>query len=168
MSSWDEWVNGYIINHTEPSGEMVYAICRRGAIVGLEGAIWGQINFEFMTYEHEQEDDNGNIKKFVVNEWDNFDYCWQNQGSKLLPGGLRMNNEKFMVSKFDEDREVMYLTGKDMGACIAKAGTCFCIGVYYKTPEPLQTSEGKTKNYSAGNANGAVENCRQKCLDAEL
>lgn len=163
--SWDDWVNGYIINHTEASGEQVYAICRRGALVGLDGGIWGQVNFEFLTYEFEQEDDNGNLNKFVVDEWKNLMYCWENQGGKLLPGGIRMNNEKFMVSKFDEDREVMYLTGNQMGACVAKAETCFCIGVYYKTAEPLDTSAGNTRNYSAGNANGAVENCRDKCVE---
>lgn len=164
--SWDDWVNSYIINHTEASGDTVIAICRRGAIVGLDGGIWGQVNFEFLTYEYEQEDDNGNIKKFVVNEWENFIQCWESKGAKLLPGGVRMNNEKFMVSNFNEDDEVMYLTGNQMGACVAKAGTCFCIGVYYKTAEPMQTLQGKTRNYSAGNANGAVQNCRDKCVEA--
>jgi len=169
MSSWEEWVNSYIINHIEASGECVYAICRRGAIVGLDGAMFGAIHFEFLTYEYEQENDDGEINKFVVDEWQNLKYCWDNQGTKLLPGGIRLNNEKFIVSKFDEDEKVMYLTGKDMGACVAQSETCFCIGVYYKCGgEPLQTSAGNSRNYSAGNANGAVENCRKKMVEEGL
>ncbi len=168
-SEWDAWVNGYIINHYEKDDECVFAICRRGAIVGLDGLVWGQVNFQFETYQFDQLDDDGNVcNSFTVDEWTNFNTCWESQGKKMLPGGIRMNNEKFLLAKFDEDREVMYLTGQNMGACIAKAGSCFCIGVYYKTGEPLQTSLGNTRNYSAGNANGAVENCRTKCVDQGL
>jgi len=166
--SWKDWVDGYIINHTEASGECVYAICRRGAIVGEDGAIWGEVNFEFLEYEMEQENDNGGMDKFVVNEWANLKHAWDNQGKSSLRGGIRMNNEKFLLASFDEDRNVMYLGGDKKGACVAKAETCFCIGVYYKIEEPLQTSFEKTRQFSAGNANGAVENCRDKCVESGI
>ncbi len=166
--SWDDFVINNIINYTETSGECVYSICRRGAIVSTEGAMFGACNFEFLTYQHEQEDNDGNPVSFIVNEWESFLKCWENEGRDLLQGGLRMNNEKFVVSKFDKDLETMYCTGTSMGACIAKSDTTFCIGVYYKTPEPLETSLGNTRNYSAGNANGAVEKCRDKMREEGL
>ena len=164
--SWEDWVTGYIINHTETNtGEQIYAICRRGAIVGSDGSIWGQVNFNFETYEIEQEDNNGVMQKIVVDEWQNFITSWESDGRELLPGGVRLNGEKFFLSSIDKDRDVMYFKGTNSGLCIAKSDTCFCIGVYYNTGEPLETSFGKTRNYSAGNANGAVENCRDKCRE---
>ena len=164
--SWADWVNGYIINHTDSQGETTLAICRRGIIAALaDGTTWGETNFQFLEYDLELEDDNGGVVKGKVNEFNNLKTCWDNKGRKTNFGGIRFNNESFRVSKFDEDTNTMYLTGQDKGCCVAKSEQCWVIGVYYKAGE-LQTTSGKTRNYSAGNANAAVENCRDKLVEA--
>lgn len=168
MSGWDEYVTTYILNAEEPAGEWTYGVCRRGAIVDSEtGAIWGKWEFEFLDYNMEIEDDNGNLVKGRVNEWTNLIDAWNNEGRTKLFGGIRMNNEKFTLAKFDADREVMYLSGLGFGACIAKSNKVFSIGVFYKTNDPLQTNTGKTKLANAGLANSAVEKCRDKLREID-
>ena len=165
--SWVDWVNGYIINHTETSGEQIYGICRRGVIAGYaDGAIWGETNFQFLEYDLEIENDDGNMIKGKVNEFQNLKGAWENQGKASGFGGIRLNNEKFVLSKFDEDAGTMYLTCKDVGgACVTKSEQCFVIGQYYKKGD-ITTSTGGKRNYSNGNANAAVENCRDKLVEA--
>jgi len=164
--SWVDWVNGYIINHTESSGEQVIAICRRGIIASAaDGAAWGEINFQFLAYDLEIEDDNGKMIKGQVNEFNNLLNAWQNEGQCKLFGNIRMNNEKFVLSKFDSDTNTMYLKSSNGGACVTKSEQCFVIGVYYKEGD-LVTSSGGKRNFSAGNANAAVENCRDKLVEA--
>ena len=163
--SWVDWVNGYIINHTESSGEQVLSICRRGVIAAqADGAIWGEINFQFLEYDLEIEDDNGAVIKGKVNEFTNLTAAWNSEGKKTPFGGIRFNKEKFVLSKFDSEVNTMYLTGKEMGCCVTKSEQCFVIGVYFKGE--LTTSLGNKKNYSTGNANAAVENCRDKLVEA--
>jgi hypothetical protein len=165
--SWVDWVTGYICNHTESSGECVYGICLRGAIVSAaDGTIWGQHGFALQEYELPLEDDNGKTITGVVNEFNNLKNAWENGGKTKNYGGLRFCQEKFTLARFDEDSETMYLSGKDSGACVAKSGQCFVIGIHYKTGQMLATSLGKERNYSPGNANAAVENCRDKLVDA--
>ena len=169
--SWVDWVNGYIINHTESSGEQVFGICRRGVIAAAaDGAIWGETNFQFLEYEFEMEDDNEKKVKGTVNEFKNLNLAWEGEGKCTGFGGIRLNNEKFVLSKFDGDSNTMYLTSKDAGgqgggACVTKSEQCFVIGVYYKGADPTTSSGGK-RNYSNGNANAAVENCRDKLVEA--
>merc|ERR1712222_129852 len=121
--SWVDWVNGYIINHTESSGEQIYGICRRGVIASAaDGAIWGETNFAFLEYDFELEDDNGKMIKGKVNEFNNLKQAWDNGGKSTGFGGIRMNNEKFVLSKFDEDANTMYLTCSGVGgACVTKS-----------------------------------------------
>jgi hypothetical protein len=164
--SWVDWVNGYIINHTESSGEVVYAICRRGVIACANtGAVWGEVNFNFHNYELSMEDDNDQIVKGQVDEFKSLLNAWSNKGKCTLFGGIRFNNEKFVLSRFDEDTETMYLTNPDGGCCVAKSEKCFVIGVYYKAGD-LVTSSGNTRVYANVNAINAVENCRNKLVDA--
>lgn len=164
--SWVDWVNGYIINHTESSGEQVYAICRRGCIAAAaDGALWGETNFAFLEYDLEIEDDDGKMIKGKVNEFNNLKAAWENNGRCSAFGGVRMNNEKFVLSRFDEDTNTMYLKSGNGGACVTKSEQCFVIGVYYKEGD-LTTSTGAKRNFSAGNANAAVENCRDKLVEA--
>lgn len=166
--SWVDWVNGYIINHTnENTGEQTYGICRRGVIAAYEnGAIWGETNFAFMEYDMKIEDDNGKEISGKVNEFNNLKKAWENNGVCKEFGGIRMNNEKFVLSKFDADNNTMYLTCSGVGgACVTKSEQCFVIGVYYKAGE-LTTSTGAKKNFSNGNCNAAVENCRDKLVEA--
>ena len=171
--SWVDWVNGYIINHTESSGEQVFGICRRGVIAAAaDGAIWGETNFAFQTYEMEMMNDNDEKIKGQVNEFANLLNAWEGKGKCTGYGGLRFNNEKFVLSKFDEDSNTMYLTSKDAGGeggsfCVTKSEQCFVIGVSYKgEPAKPTTSSGGNRNYSAGNSNAAVENCRDKLVEA--
>ena len=165
--SWVDWVNGYIINHTESSGEQVYGINRRGCIAAAaDGAIWGETNFQFLEYDFELEDDNGKMVKGKVNEFQNLKTAWDNEGRSSGFGGIRMNNEKFVLSKFDSDANTMYLTCSGVGgACVTKSEQCFVIGVYYKQGE-ITTSTGAKRNFSNGNCNAAVENCRDKLVVA--
>lgn len=165
--SWADWVTGYVIHHTEPSGEQVYYICRRGAITDHNGAAWGAVQFEFQNYDLTIKDEEDKDVKGAVNEWANFIDAWANKGRTKKFGGLRFNNERFTLSKFDEDEETMYLTGLKSGCCIAKSDKTFVFGVYYNVEgEKLTTSLGKERNYSAGNAIGAVMNCREKLREA--
>jgi Profilin len=163
---WLAWINSYIINHIESNGDCVYGICRRGAIYEAEtGKKYGDINFDFLAYDLEIKDENDKVHTIKVNEYECFKTFWESDGKTIPYQGIRLNNEKFVLSNFDSDRQVAYMTGENKGACIAKSEKLFVIGIYYKTGEPLPCSSGKTKQYSAGNANCAVENCREKLLE---
>ena len=164
--SWVDWVNGYIINHTESSGEVLYGVCRRGTIASFaDGAIWGETNFNFLEYEFEMEDDNGKMVKGKVNEFNSLKEAWDNEGRSKSFGGIRMNNEKFVLSKFDSDTETMYLKSPLGGACVAKSGQCFVIGIFYTGTE-LVTQSGAKRTVANTLTNAAVENCRDKLVEA--
>ena len=165
--SWDDWVNGYILNHVDATTqECTYGICSRGGIYSFEdGTKWSSINFELMEYDLTLEDDNGKPISGKVNEWVNLKDAWNNKGQTKNFGGVRLNNEKFVLSRYDEDLETMYLTGKNACACVAKSEKTFCIGVRYKNKDGFNTSLGNVKYFSAGNVNGAVENCRKNLVE---
>lgn len=102
---------------------------------------WHQRGFALNTYTLAIEREDGSTQNVEINEFQNLLDAFSNQGKTTRAGGVRINQEKYLVVNFDEDRAVMYLRKKDGGACVARSNTTFVIGTF-RDSEKLRSFHG--------------------------
>ena len=133
--SWQDYVNGYLVNWVDVNQDnKAYTnICEHGALVGNgDGTVWAKTgNFNFGTFKVEVDKEDGSgTEKIDIDEFPNLKDACEHEGTTARKGGLRINNEKYFMVNFDNDRSVMYLKKNGGGACIAKSGLAYVIGTF--------------------------------------
>lgn len=130
--SWQDYVDGYLVRSTnETSGKTASYVCEHAGMVGDDGTMWGSTSgFSLSTYSASVTHEDGTSTTAQINEFANLSNAYDREGRCSLPGGIRINREKYFVVSYDRDRGVMYLRKKNGGACVARSNRCFVIGTF--------------------------------------
>lgn len=167
--SWNDYVNGYLINYTDAEGRTNKNICEKAALIGnSDGTIWASTDgFTLANYNVDIEDDAGDKKNIQVNEFANLLDAFSNGGKTTKAGGVRISREKYLVVGFDPDKSVMYLKKGNGGACVAKSNVAFVIGTF-NAAHSVTTHNGDTEPQSFGTLNKSCESLQQFLCDNNL
>jgi profilin len=170
IMSWQDYINGYLLNNTDPNtGKTATNVSQHAAIVGnTDGTLWaGTPNFSLQSYSFEVEKDDGTTTNVQFDEFKNLADAFANNGFTNLPGGIRINNEKYFSVNFDSERNVLYLKKSGGGAAVAKSNLGFVIATF--------SSSLKTRNYhgaeepqNPGLVNKAVEDLQKFLVENNL
>jgi profilin len=168
--SWIDYVNGYLVNWTDPSGEKTYTNnCEHGAIIGnTDGTVWAStpgFGFGIFQVETDKEDGSGTLK-VEVNEFANLNDAFNNNGQTNKAGGLRINNEKYYMVSFDGEKNVMYLKKNGGGACVAKSNLGYVIGTFNSSKK--FTLNGKENVQNPGICNLVTEKLQEFLVSNNL
>lgn len=169
--SWQDYVNGYLVNWVDVNNDnRTYTnVCEHGALVGNgDGTVWAKTdNFSFGVRKVEVEKEDGSGTTTIeVNEFENLQDSFNNQGTTKKLGGLRINGEKFFMVNFDSDRNVMYLKKNGGGACVAKSGLAYVIGTFSASLKAKVG--GKEVNQNPGNCNLVCEKLQEFLVSNSL
>ena len=142
--SWSDYVNFLRANN----------VCDAAAILNCtDGALVAGDNFMIYAYQFPLPTDDGlGTTPVSVNEANLIVEAF-NRGSVSAPTGLRMNNIKFQIVRFDQDEQTLYLKKPGGGACAVKTGKTIVVGSY--NSEEMIT--GKNAPQNAGETNAVVE-----------
>ena len=126
-------------------------VVKHAAIYGLDGKCWGS-NKEWPglnEYQHDLEEQDGTTSKVAVNE---FNIAMEVAKGNRNPSqaGVRMGNNKFMMTTFNED--VSYLSCRGGGACVTKTNKAIIIAMWDK-----DTIMSNNNMQNAGDCNMLVE-----------
>lgn len=168
--SWSDYVQQYLVNMTDPNtGRTALGVCDRGAIVSIaDGTVWAATpGFALETYAATIEDINGSVLTVEVNEFQNLQDAFENQGITRRPGGIRINREKYQSVSFDSDRGLLYLRKPNGGACVARSSLAFVIGTFSGS-EKMKSFDGEDMPQNFGMMNWACENLQAFLLQNNL
>ena len=157
--SWDAYVNAYLTNIVDQNtGKTAYNVCdTSGIFSNANGVTWAATpGFGLLTYQATLENDDGTTKSAEVNEFNNLLNTFNSNGQCTLPGGVRLNNEKYFVVSFDGNAGLLYLKKAGGGACVARTGQAFVIGTF-STAKKLTNFNGVQEPQNAGFTNRACE-----------
>ena len=168
--SWIDYVNAFLINYADPNTQKTYAnACEHGAIIGnQDGAVWAAspgFGFGLVEVEVDKEDGSG-TQKVKVNEFENLNDAFNNQGTTKKQGGLRINKEKYFMVNFDGEKNVMYLKKSGGGACVAKSGLGYVIGTFNTSKNV--TINGHPSAQSPGTCNLVCEKLQEFLVSNNL
>ncbi len=169
--SWQDYVNGYLVNLTDSnSGKTAANVCEHGAIVGnTDGTVWAStpgFSFETYTAEIEKADGSGTCKQEIT-EFANLLDAFTNKGETHRPGGIRIHKEKYFCVSYDGDRNVLYLKKNGGGACVAKSNLGFVIGTW-ASKNKLTNFNGVAEPQNPGICNRACEDLQRFLTENSL
>lgn len=157
--SWADYVNAFLLNYTNSNTAVTYQnIAEAGAIISnSDGTIWAASNgFSMGKHSVDSEDNAGNPIKIEVDEFTNLKMAFDNNGETPKNGGIRINNEKYLIVSFDKDKGLLYLKKQGGGAAVAKSNLAFSIAIFSSSKE-VSISNGKKEPQNPGIVNLAVE-----------
>ena len=168
--AWKPYVDAYIVNYVEASGKTYFTSCEHGAIVSnTDGLVWGSTpGFSFRKGNVDISRDDGTTAAVHVDEFANLLNAFANNGNCTAVGGLRINGEKFFMTSFDGEKNLMYLKKNGGGACIAKTLQSFCIGVYNTSKKSIiqHVDQSVTEQVqSVGVVNASIEKLQEVLLE---
>ena len=143
--SWQEYVDGYIINYypTSEDADVSTACsnaCTGGAIIDLSTkqicAVAGDVKLLNGKVDQAQED--GSTKKIDLNEIQNLIAIQQNP-SVIPTGGVRINGVKHTVVGTNSNFNSVYLKRSGGGATVAKTETLLVLGTWNATSKATKS-----------------------------
>jgi hypothetical protein len=161
--SWDEYVNGYLLNYTDyVTGTATENVNDGAAIIDASSkevlSVGG--NIELRSGDVDQEQDDGSVKKIKLNEVANLLAIHSSQGKVTPAGGVRIKGEKFnYVGKNDEFKSV-YLKGSGKGACISKSESLYILSVWNGS-KTFTNEKGQKENQGPRMCNKSVEDLQK-------
>ena len=168
--SWQDYVNAYLIYNTDVNrGKTASNVCEGAAIIGnTDGTVWASsTGFNIGKYTIEIEKDDGSSEKAEIDEFQNLLDAFNNNGVATRKGGIRLNNEKYFIVSYDEERNVLYLKKSGGGAAIAKSNLAFVIGTFSNKLKAIGYN-GAEEPQNPGLTNGAVESLQKFLLENSL
>ena len=155
--SWDAYVARVMHKIDDQTNSYTMTNCASGCgIYGLDGTPWGgSEGFSLQNYPHTIQLDEETSKSVDVNEFTIIAALVEGKKSPC-EAGIRIGNEKYMLSKHFADTSVVYLSCMKGGACIAKPKTAIIVGLWDKNK---QQSDGKSQN--PGMLNDLVEKLQE-------
>jgi hypothetical protein len=164
--SWQDYVNGYLINTQEGATN----VCEYGALVGnTDGTVWAKSEgFELKngTAQIEKEDGSG-TETININEFEHLADAFNNGGKTTKKGGIRIVGEKYFVVSFDGERNIMYLKRNGGGAAVAKSNLALVIATF-SSKLKLKNKDGVETPQNPGAINQAVETLQKFLIDNNL
>ena len=152
-SSWDKYLNGYLLNKQLPDKKWLQNIVEHAAIVSHAGVIYSSTKgFTLGTYEIEVETEKGGKKKEMIDEKAILAQIVLKGTPIGLASGVRINNEKHMLVRYDPGKMLAYFAKRDGGACAMATKTTIIYASYDKNKT---LSDGNTQN--PGVCNEVVE-----------
>ena len=161
--SWDEYVNGYLLNYTDyETGEVTLNINDGAAIIDASSkevlSVGG--NIELRSGDVDQEQDDGSVKKIKLNEVDNLIAIHESQGKVVPPGGVRIKGEKYIYVGKNGEFNSVYLKGNGKGACISKSESLYIVAVWNGAVGFINDKKLPDKQ-NAGMCNKSVEDLQK-------
>ena len=135
-SGWDSYI--WQIQNKWSNKQQKYLITncsQHAAIIGIDGSVWAQ-SAEWPglhNYDYDLEQDDGSAPvKVQVNEF--MSAMKATDGNRMpTAAGIRLGNQKFMLTRHIEENKVAYLSRQGGGgACIAKTKNAIVIGIWDK------------------------------------
>ena len=119
MSGWAQYITGMMVNKQLPSGAWLQNIVKEAAITTHDGTIAASTpGFQLGQYNYEVQVDEMTKKPVLVNEKQIFTEAVLNGKSNVSEAGIRINNAKYMLAKYDPEKKLAYLSKAKGGACM--------------------------------------------------
>ena len=149
---WDSYTHYMLLKKQISATEYIDNINEHAFLGDLKGSIVSMSpNFKFQEYDLELPDDNGKLQKIHFNELKAFyDAITKNFVGSAY--GIRLNNEKYALSKYDADKKIGYFSKKDGGASIALTNSMVIFASYN-----TKLQGGDKIHQNVGQCNLAVE-----------
>ena len=120
-------------------------MCQHAAIYGLDGSCWASSSDwpGLNEYEHAQELDDGSTKNLKIVEFNCAMGVTKGQRNPTA-AGVRMGNQKFVMTQHDPETNAAYLTRTGGGgATVARTKNAIIIGIWDKN---AVMSDNKNQN----------------------
>jgi len=152
-NAWDSYLHYMLLKkqvspteYIDNANEHAFLSDRKGNVLSLSP------NFKFLTYDVELTGPDGKATMVHFIENQEFFNALSTNFEKAGPYGIRLNNEKYMLSKFDKDKATAYFSKKDGGATCALTTTMVVFASYNTKIEG-----GDKVKQNMGQCNKAVE-----------
>ena len=160
MATWQSYIDGMIVNEPMPDGSWLTNICQEAAIIQHDGSFLAQTpGFSLGTYEVTVMDKDEKPQTVTVNEKEILINLAFTGKATTKEAGIRINNTKFMLAKYDSDSKTAYLSKAQGGACVMATATTIIFASYNTS---LKMSNGLGQN--AGKCNLVVEKLAKMLL----
>ena len=161
-NTWETYLSMHVKNKQNPDGTYLQNTTEHCFIADLQGNILASTpGFQLGKYLYDMKIDATNTKKVEVDE-KKILIELVNTGKPNEEVGVRLNNVKYMVSMYDKDKNLFYLSKQKGGACIMKTAQTIIFASYM--------SEMKLSNntfQSPGMCNERVEFLAQLLIAAK-
>ena len=152
MTTWQKYIDGYLLNKQLPGGKWLQKICEYAAILDQKGNVLAKTpGLEIKSYQHEITNEEGKPEKVLVEEGKALVEIVLT-GSTKSKAGIRINNKKYMLVKFEGGKKLAYFSKIGGGACVMATKTVIVFASYNTE---LKMSDGNSQN--PGLCNEVVE-----------
>ena len=152
-TGWDQYIQGMLVNKPLPDGQWLQNVVKEGALILHDGTVVASTpGFALNTYIHDVQLDELTKKPVQVNEKQILVEMVLNGKSTVCEAGVRINNSKYMVAKYDPVRKLAYLSKAKGGACAMAIKTLIVFAAY---DTRVKMSDGREQQ--AGLCNEVVE-----------
>ena len=107
-------------------------LLNHAAIIGInDGKVYASSEgFSMTVHQGSFNDEKGETKEFLVDEYHIFLELMSKKGSVSNPPGIWVNGQHYHLLQFRDDINSAYLKCKNGGACVVKTGKTIVIGTY--------------------------------------
>ena len=152
MSAWDKYINGYLLSKQLPDKKWLQKICEFAAILDHKGNILAKSpGLDIKNYNYDMPIDEKSTKKVLVEEGKTLANAALT-GAVGCEAGVRVNNQKYMLVRYEAGKKLAYFSKVAGGAC-AMATKTVVIFASYNTG--LKMTDGNFQN--PGLCNEVVE-----------
>ena len=153
MSAWQKYIDGFLVNKQLPGGKWLQKASESAAIVSHAGAIMASTpGFALGTYVYDMHVDDKTVKKVPIDEKKILTQVALTGSAAGFEAGIRINNMKYMLVRYDPGKKLAYFSKIGGGACAMATKSTIVFASYNST---LAMSDGKPQN--PGVCNEVVE-----------
>eukprot|EP00826_Nyctotherus_ovalis_P065680 TRINITY_DN965_c0_g1_i10.p2 TRINITY_DN965_c0_g1~~TRINITY_DN965_c0_g1_i10.p2 ORF type:complete len:164 (-),score=67.41 TRINITY_DN965_c0_g1_i10:189-680(-) len=152
MSAWSKYIDGYLLSKQLGDGKWLQKVCEHAAILDQKGNVLAKsAGLDLKAYDYEFANDEGASEKTLVEEGKILAQVALT-GESPCKAGIRVNNQKYMLVRYEPGKKLAYLSKVGGGACLMATKTVIVFGSYNTS---LQMTDGKSQN--PGQCNEVVE-----------
>lgn len=176
MSSWSQFIEGYLVNNVHGETTIVNA-CEAGALIGADGTIWACTQGFALNASAKVEvaKDDGSKETITINEFDHIKDAITHKGNtqKMKKGGVHFLGLKWVVLDgfSGEGYYTQYFKSQTGGAAVTvtSAGN-YIIGTWNSQKDATVTKDGVAKKVkqTVGFCNNAVDDLSKVLVQSGL
>ena len=152
MATWQKYIDAYLLSKQLPGGKWLQKICEYAAILDQKGNVLAKsAGLEIKNYEYEITNEEGKPEKVLVEEGKALAEAALT-GSTASKAGVRINNKKHMLVRYDASKKLAYFSKVGGGACVMATKTVVIFASYNVE---LKMTDGTSQN--PGSCNEVVE-----------